>query len=205
MESDKGITFVVKNTLNIQDKGWIECKDMATGGSISLCENTELKLLDERSGIFKVKYGKYQNRVVKPSLNFIKEMAFEKFKGEPNQTAALLVKEGCLFFLSTRVKLVQPINISSGYYQILLPDRPRIHIPQIYYYSLSGSAFASTWFPLIQKNKEPFYLHLGSYSRGCLTVDYNSNQNINIWNKLYYYLISAKSHTGQLGILHVVN
>lgn len=196
-------SFYINNSLNFENKGWIKAEDIKSSFFFYLYENTILEEVNKVSCIFKILNGIHKNKIVKIDFNYFGQRAYCK-KYKERSSASLFVKDSFLYFLNTKVKLVEPLIIPKGSYNIIYPDRPRNTLPLNYFYSKNGSKFASTWFPISKtENIESIYLHLGTYSKGCLTVDYNSKINTKSWDILYLYLINSYLNKNVLGMINI--
>jgi len=104
--------------------------------------------------------------------------------------------------------LFEKEKIQLGTYKLLIPFYPHDKNPKIHSDEKSGgSRFASTWFQLSNPKfvlKDTF-LHLGTYSEGCLTFPYTKNGNSGKnWYKLYFTLINSRVDSHSLSFLNVV-
>lgn len=186
----------VKNTLNYINKGWLEVIDCLTTNSIYLAENTFLFPI--KKNIYEVISGEHKNKTV-----FISEKRNIQNTKETNISASIYINGDELYFKNDKLKLTNAPTLIKEQYQISYPDRPRENISKEYILSKSGSIFASTWFPISKSdNLIISHIHLGTYSEGCITVDFNNNSSES-WNKLYYYLINSYKSLQSPGNMYI--
>lgn len=194
-------TRILGNSLNILDKGWIIVFDYLSKRPIYICHNTQVKTIDKKLSLYQIQSGYNLEKKIFINNNYLSNLVDSFNRIEP---ADIEVSKNTLLFKKYNIKLTQDCMIKKGEYFIGYPDRPRLNTPINYIYSKKGSKFSSTWFPIIDWNKEIIsYLHLGTYSLGCLTIDFNEGKAGKIWSDLYLYLIYSKLNTFCLGKIYV--
>lgn len=100
--------------------------------------------------------------------------------------------------------------LPSGKYNIEILDRPHdLHGWDDDY--LKMTKYAKSWFRINTK-KGGYYLHFGTRSEGCITVDGEVPGNGDNWNKIYNYLILCRNNNvpesdknKYIGVLEVVD
>lgn len=200
MVSTNSSTHLVKNSLNICDRGWIKATDIRSDKFFYVCENTQLKK-NAKESLFDITSGKHIGKTVTLSKNYFGLEAYCKSQIF-SQKANLLIENDKLFFEEKILNLLPTNNLPKGKYKIAYPDRQRTNLPERYF-SSKGTMFASTWFPIIDSSGlEKSHLHIGTYSKGCLTVNFNSQSDLlSSWNDLYHYLINSNYNQNYLGEL----
>jgi hypothetical protein len=199
-------TYKLDNLLDLHNKGWIRV-NTKDGRLIDLPYSTQITKLKNS---FNIIDGFYKNTEIELSSKQV-GLYVRKQTTQASKIGIALhssIKTLEIPKIGKFQILFEKDKIPLGRYKILIPFYPHDKNPKIHSNEEhGGSRFASTWFQLTNSKfvlKDTF-LHLGTYSEGCLTIPYvkgkNSGKN---WNKLYFALINSRIDNHSLAYLNVV-
>lgn len=147
--------------------------------------------------------GRYRGQNIKISPQFLEQQDYQSRRGDDivfnPDTNVLILPIG-------KFKTVpQSTKITAGKYYILLPDYPNLKLTKKDYLNErnGGSKFASTWFRLVTADGRltRSYMHLGTKSDGCITIQYPDV--LNGWSNIYDYLLTGRLQNSILTTLWV--
>lgn len=190
---------LVSGLLNAFDRGWVKAIDQSSHKIIYLCENTLVKSLLPADDVFIIVSGSNKGRKVKIQQNFFGKVPVLSLVRE-FVPAHLLIDSNFLFYNNHSLKLINPITLTRGSYDIGYPDIPRHIVVSKYHNHKKGTTFAGTWFPILNAEGN-VYIHLGTYNLGCITIDYLDSNTV--WDDLYMYLISSHTTGNIAGVLEI--
>ncbi|MCR5884017.1 hypothetical protein LRS03_14615 [Rhizobacter sp. J219] len=168
--------------------GWLKVKREPSGVVVALPEFTKVDVTSSQNGRdhFIVQEGVERGNPFSVIAGHLKA-------GNPGYRAPanleFSLSRGLLTFLGGQVKAVTHTRnpIPAGLHPVQIPDFPH-SLGEGY---MAQSRYAKTWFYLGQghavRGNNDRYLHPGSVSAGCITVDPS------MWTSLYQYLIRCRS------------
>lgn len=190
----------LSRVLDRSRSGW-ETFYLKDGTKIHLCYSTRLKLIEKT---YEILEGKYRGQLVDiKDFSLLDDFSYL----ESIKSCTYVQKENLLILPDkTAIKTVKQSSlIPTGEYFIGLPIAPERKLTKKLYMNEAkkGSRFASTWFPLIKSNGKTthFYIHLGKFSNGCITVEFPLCSSK--WTDLFTYLLSHRTANGHLMMLEV--
>ncbi len=180
--------------------GWLRVKREPSGAEISIPDFLQVDLTESKEGrdYFVVLEGLERGKKFSVKIGNLTS-AYTGFSGMAHLQFSL--SKGLLTYSGGKVKAItgrdRPIPV--GAHPIQIPDFPH-NAPDAY---TRQSRYAKTWFYLghgaAVPGRNDRYLHTGTLSDGCITVDPAE------WTQLYQYLILCRSGDGKtVGMVSVV-
>lgn len=207
--------YFIDKILDPTLRGWIKVLKQ-NSKEVFICYGTRAELLETKifyqvilikEGIYKGQEVRipYKRRSNSYKISYLSELT------KPQGPAELFLDITKSILYSPHLgkfKVVIKNDIQYGLYYLQLPDYPHSNRIGNEYLDekRGGSRFSETWFKIIPRNNEEseIYLHFGKYSEGCITVLYDSKSKVQMWNKIYLYLMSLRLDSTNVGILKVI-
>lgn len=206
----KSIAYLSNEVCNAKDKGWLSITK-----SMLLPFTTKVAILETHSNSQTVEIleGVYNGTITKVKhANSKANTHYFTTDSVPRSKAKILLRTKTKeLVVNGKIKIHSlefPEHIQKGLYKVLLPSNEKHNLPSTYFNEMrGGSRFASTWFQFVPTTRPSIYesqqfIHLGSYSTGCITVKYTASKHSGgDWQHIYYELLQCRDGDGVLGEL----
>ncbi|TAL72363.1 MAG: hypothetical protein EPN88_04925 [Bacteroidetes bacterium] len=203
--------FYVANVIDSLNKGWLKAT-IEEQGEVYIPFSTKVDLLESMNDFEKIYilegYYKGSTAIIPYMLRHGKShYSYLNSRMRLRSGPTIRIKGERLFFGQYLFKvMIDRTVLNKKKYSIKFPVRTSKILPKDYLdETKGGSRFAETWFP-IQADDDLYpekYLHLGSISKGCITVEYNPRDRSNLWNVLYLKLMRSRLNDINLGYLAI--
>jgi hypothetical protein len=196
------ITHAVRNTQNPFNKGWIKAK--SNGYDIYLSDGTILEKLSKDD--YLVLAGLHKGQVATLMENYWGEKVAKRVKNTNiSKPINIILNKNSIIYNNVRLPLIKNLTIDSEKYRYIgYPDKPRFSLMRYYETRVSNSQFFSTWFPVYDSDGQlQSHLHVGTYSKGCLTIDINYQDVGFAWATMYRAFVSNFTSSDYCGVITI--
>jgi hypothetical protein len=198
----------IKNVIDPIHCGWVDCLSNENE-KIVLPYTTKVEHISSSNEFetIRIMEGNYKNKIVDiPFLSKNDDSNYSYLVNKINITHSIpLILDSSQLILGNRIidVIVEKNAFDKKQYFVKFPVKSNRILPKIYFDERhGGSRFSRSWFPILADGEfyPEKYLHFGTYSKGCITVKYLSNQN-NLWNDLYFNIVNSRLDDQNLGLL----